>query len=174
MAPTYRERLRAEGLTLAAAGAAGSAVIFARAPGWKRWPLNTVGQLALTAALVTTLGPRSARKTMAEAELLEPGAEGDGNPTPLWHVPIPMLALTAFVGIRWPVTRDLGRRKGEPVQGWDAGLRATAGSLLFGLGQAFILERVVASAERLEGRRYYRLPGSSLKGTRLGYVPAEQ
>jgi hypothetical protein len=64
--PTYRERLRVEGLTLAASGALGSAGLLAfKTEQATRWPLNTVGQLAVVAGLLGWLGPRPRREPFA-------------------------------------------------------------------------------------------------------------
>jgi hypothetical protein len=171
MAPTYRERLRTEGLVLAGAGAVGSAVLLATQPQARRWPLNTIGQLALAGAVMATAGRRKVSKALDEAIELQPGHEGGGAPTPLWHLPVPMLVLTAVVsGALLPADRGL-RYHDEPLAGWDVGLRATAGSMLAGLAQALLFEREVAQAETIQGRTYYRVPGSGLfSGTELGYT----
>ncbi len=171
MAPTYRERLRKEGLVLTTSGAVGSAVMLAAAPQARRWPLNTVGQLALAGALMATGGRRKVRQALDEAVELQPGHEGGGDPTPLWHLPVPMLALMLAVSLPPLPGAPVLRWRGEPLQGWDGGLRATAGSLLAGVAQAFLFEREVAQAETIQGRIYYRIPGSGLfTGTQLGYV----
>lgn len=170
-APTYRERLRSEGLTLAAVSAVASGAILATQSQARRWPVNTVSQLVLATAAMATLGRRSVRKALDEAVELMPGAEGDGDPTPLWQVPLPVLALAVVVGdIPAPDRRFLTRR-GEPVRGWDGSLRATGGGALAGLAQGLLFEREVARAEESQDRTYYRLPGSSLlSGTKLGFV----
>lgn len=68
MPPTYRERLRTEGLVLAACGVAGSAgILVAKTEQATRWPWNTIGQLAVVAGLLGWLGPRSLRRWMAAA-----------------------------------------------------------------------------------------------------------
>ena len=171
MAPTYRERLRTEGLTLAAAGAAGSAFLLATTPQARRWPLNTGWQLAAAAVILATAGRRAIRKALEEAVELEPGAEGGGDPTPLWHVPLPMVVLAVAVGDVPAPDRRFLRRRGDPMRGWDASLRATTGSMLAGLAQALLFEREVARAETIQDRVYYRVPGSRLfSGSRLGYV----
>ena len=164
MPPTYRERLRAEGLTLAACGAAGSAgLLVLKTEQATRWPWNTIGQLAVVAGLLGWLGPRSVRRSIESATELSPGGEGSGEPTPLWQLPLIVAGLTAtFVGLEEVNTRA----------GWDAGLRITGGCTLVGLAQAFLLERRVAADEDERGRSYFRLKGSRLgRGTRLGYVP---
>ncbi len=165
MAPTYRQRLRVEGLTLAAAGAAGSAGILAlKTEQATRWPLSTIGQLAVVAGLLGWLGPRSVRKAIGGSEEIGPGEEGTGEPTPLWQLPVIVASLAAsFVALEAVNTRA----------GWDAGLRVTGGCTLVGLAQALLLERAVARDEADRGRRYYRLKGSRIgRGTRLGFTRA--
>jgi hypothetical protein len=164
-APTYRRRLRVEGLTLAACGAAGSVGLLAlRTEAATRWPLNTAGQLAVVAGLLGWLGPRTARRALGRAVPLEPGGEGSGEPTPLWQLPLIVTGLAAaFVGVGALDDRA----------GWDAGLRVTLGCALVGLTQALVIERVVAADERARGRRYVRVAGSRLlRGTNLGFRPA--
>lgn len=166
MAHGYRERLRIEGLTMAACGAAGAAALVAFVPASRRWPLSTVAQLAALVVLLELLGTRSVRRWMRRADEVERGAEGDGEPTPLWQLPVIVAALTA-VFVALPET-------GLPASdkaGWDAGLRVTAGCALVGLMQALRWERVVRADEAGRGRRYVRLPGSRLvTGTRLGFT----
>jgi len=162
--PTYRERLRAEGLTLAACGAAGSAgLLVLKTEQATRWPLSTVGQLALVAGLLGWLGPRSVRRSIAAAEQLPAGGEGSGEPTPLWQMPLIVAGLTAtFVALEAV----------NPRAGWDAGLRITGGCTLVGLAQAVLLERIVAADEASTGRTYYRVRGSRIgRGTKLGLRP---
>ena len=101
------------------------------------------------------------------------GRVGTGEPTPLWHVPVPMVAGTIFVGrIAKPLNKKLGLPKRLARDaGWDAGLRVALGSALVGLYQAFFVERQVARAERRGLRTYYRMPGSRLgTGTQLGWT----
>jgi hypothetical protein len=161
-APSYRDRLRIEGLTLAACGAAGSVgILAARTDQATRGPLSTIGQLAVVAALLGWLGPRSARKAIARAEPVAPGREGSGEPTPLWQLPLIVAGLTASV---------VALQEVDPRAGWDAGLRVTGGCTLVGLAQAVLIERVVAADEDARGRTYFRMPGSRLgRGTKLGY-----
>jgi hypothetical protein len=166
MAPSYRERLRVEGLALAACGGLASAALVAAVPDSRRWPLNTVAQLAVVALVLETVGKRSVRRAMRRADELLPGAEGSGEPTPLWLMPPIVLGLAA-VFVLLPET-------GLPASdraGWDAALRITGGCLVVGLAQAFVLERVVAADESRRGRRYLRVKGSRLLGgTRLGFM----
>ena len=158
MAPTYRERLRIEGLTLAACGLAGIALLLATArEEATSGPLSTAVQLVLVAALMVTVAPAFTRRWMAEAVDLGPdGAQSAGEPTPLWQLPLIVAGLTLAFGL---------------TVGWDAGLRVTGGCLLVGLAQGVLLERIVAREERRRGSRFLRVPGSSLfTGTKLGSV----
>jgi hypothetical protein len=172
-APTYRERLRVEGLTLAAAGVAGSALLLATQEQAKRATQSTAIQLGMLAAGLTLLGPRSTAKALDNADRIWLRRIGDGEPTPLWHVPIPMIAGTIFVAkIVKPLNRKLGLpRRLARAAGWDAGLRVTAGAAMLGLYQALVIERQVARAEAARHRTYYRRPGSRLgSGTVLGWT----
>jgi hypothetical protein len=168
MVPSYRERLHLEGLALAACGALASAALVAFAPASRRWPLNTVAQLAVVAALLEGVGTRKVRKWMRDADEIEPGNEGSGEPTPLWMLPSILVSLAA-VFVLLPET-------GLPASdraGWDAALRITGGCLLVGLVQALRYGGIVAGAESRNGRRYIRVKGSHLwSGTKLGWVGA--
>jgi hypothetical protein len=87
---------------------------------------------------------------------VEAARAGEGEPTPLWQLPLIVAVLTVPLGL---------------LESWDTGLRASAGCLLVGLGQAVLLERLVAARERRAGGSYVRLPGSRiLRGTRLGLM----
>jgi hypothetical protein len=166
MPPSYRERLRIEGLTLAACGAVGSAALVAFIPASRRWPLNTVAQLAAVAVLLETLGTRRVRRWMADADELGPGDEGSGEPTPLWVIPPIVIALAAL----FVVLPETGLPASDRA-GWDAALRITGGTTLVGLAQALRFARVVEQDERARGRRYLRVKGSHLwSGTKLGYA----
>ena len=157
-APSYRERLALEGGVLAASGAIGSAALLGFVDGADDGPWNTIGQLAVVAALGAWLGPRLVKKWTARAE---PAGDRDvsGDPTPLWQLPVITAGLTLAVAV--------------PTGMWDAGLRVTGGCMLVGLTQAAVMAPLVAREERRRGRRFVRLPGSRLgRGTRLGYVPA--
>ena len=168
MPPSYRERLRVEGLALAACGAVGSAALVAFVPASRRWPLNTLAQLAAVVVLLETLGTRRVRRWVADAEELAPGEEGSGEPTPLWMLPPIVIALAAAL-VLLPET-------GLPASdraGWDAALRITGGCTLVGLAQALRFTRVVEQDERGRGRRYLRVKGSHLwSGTTLGWTKA--
>ena len=173
MADTYRHRLRVEGLTLAAAGLAGSALLLATQEQARRAPVNTAVQLGLLGGGLAVLGPRVTRRALEGAGRVWLGRVGTGEPTPLWHVPVPMLAGTIFVA---KLAKPLNAKLGLPPRlarqaGWDAGLRVTAGSAMVGLYQAFAIERQVAAAERRGLKTYYRMPGSGLgTGTQLGWT----
>jgi hypothetical protein len=172
-APTYRDRLRVEGLTLAGAGLAGSSVLLALAPQARRAPGNTAAQLGILVAGLAVLGPRGTRKALEGADRVRFGRVGTGEPTPLWHVPVPPLAGVLFVArLARPLNDALGLpEKLGRMAGWDAALRVTAGSALVGLYQAFAIERQVARVERRALRTYYRMPGSRLgTGTQLGWT----
>ena len=159
MPPTYRERLRKEGLALAASGVVGSAAILVlESEEATRGPVSTVLQLAAVAALLAWLGPRSARRAIADGEEVPAGAEGSGEPTPLWQLPLIVVVLAgAFVALG---------------AGWDPALRVTGGCTIVGLAQAVLLEQVVARDEARRRRVYFRRPGSRfLRGTKLGFRP---
>ena len=162
MPPSYRERLRIEGLVLAACGVAGAAGILAfRTEQATRWPLNTVAQLAVVAALLGWLAPRSARRSMDAASRVED--PGSGEPTPLWQLPL----IVAGLAVSFVALQEVNDRAG-----WDAALRITGGCTLVGLAQALVLERIVAADEERQGRVYFRRPGSRiLRGTKLGFRP---
>lgn len=155
--PSYRERLRIEGATLAGFGLLDCILLLALASQARRWPLNTIGQLVIVAALVGWLGPRSVRRAVQRAGALPPGEEGTGEPTPLWQLPLIVAGLTVAVGL---------------PAGWDAGLRVGGGCVIVGLGQAVLMERVAAREEARRDRTYVRVKGSRiLKGTVLGALP---
>ena len=162
MTPTYRERLRAEGLVLAGAGALASAVLLIAVAAASDRAASTLGQLAFVTLLLAVFGPLSARRALAGARPVQPGEQLTGEPTPLWVPPLVLVVLaTPFV-----VAGELG----VGGAGWDAGLRVTGGCLLVGLAQGVLMERLVAADERRSGRSYIRVPGSSAtRGTRLGF-----
>ena len=166
MAPSYRERLRVEGLTMAACGAIASVALIAFVPESRQRWVSTVGQLAVVAALLEGFGPRSVRKWMDAAAEAQEAGEGTGEPTPLWQLPVIMTGLAAFF-VLLPETG----LPGTDGAGWDAGLRVTGGCLLVGLAQGVRYERVVAADEARRGRRYVRAPGSRLgRGTVLAFT----
>lgn len=168
MPAAYVTRLRLEGGVLAAAGLAASAALVTRIPASRRWPLNTVGQVGVVAAALAVRGPKQVDRWLGVAERVD-GVQVTGEPTPLLHVPVPMLlgallfkGLESVRGPFAPLTAKAG---------WDAALRVTAGSAVVGATQALLLAHHVAAVEAREGRTYFRLPGSRLgAGTRLGYT----
>ena len=155
--PSYRTRLRLEGAALALSGAVSAAAVLAFADGATRGPLSTVVQLLLVAALMATLGARSVRRSMQRARELTTEQLGTGEPTPVWQLPLICAVLTLVFGFG---------------AGWDAGLRIGGGCVVVGLAQAVLFARLVEREEGRRGRRFYRLPGSSLfTGTKLGAAP---
>jgi hypothetical protein len=155
--PSYRERLRLEGAVLAGSGAVSAVVVLALGDDATRGPLSTVVQLLVVAALMGTVGVRSVRRALRAAVELPAGDRTSGEPTPLWQLPLICSVLTVGFGFG---------------AGWDAGLRAGGGCLIVGLAQAVLFERLVAREEARRGRRFYRVPGSSLfTGTKLGAAP---
>jgi hypothetical protein len=164
--PSYRERLRIEGLALAACGALASVALISFVPQSRRWPLNTVAQLAAVGVLLEAIGTRRVRKWVDDADELGPGEEGSGEPTPLWMLP-PIVVALASVFVLLPETG----LPGSDRAGWDAGLRITAGCMLVGLAQALRFAPVVERDESERGRRYLRVKGSHLwSGTKLGWT----
>lgn len=158
MPPSYRARLRIEGSTLALSGGIGSVILLVMAGGASDGPPSTAIQLAILAALLLWLGPRSVHIAIAGADPRARLGLGTGEPTPLWQLPLIVAGLTVLVGV---------------PAGWDAGLRVSLGCVLVGLTQAVLLARIVALNERVTGRTYFRVEGSRiLRGTRLGYVEA--
>ena len=161
--PTYRERLRREGATLAAAGALGSTVLLVVVAEASAHAASTAAQIAFVALVLAVVGPRFVRRWLAAAQPVAPGAQLTGEPTALWKPPLVVVVLSALAVV--PGQLGFGR------VAWDVGLRITLGCLLVGLAQALWLERVVAADEARTGRRYVRLPGSSAaSGTNLGFV----
>jgi hypothetical protein len=157
MIPSYRERLRAEGAMLAAAGAVAGVLVIALTDEATQNMVSTVVQLAIVAALMATLGVRSVRRSMAAAVPLDPDDAGTGEPTPLWLHPLIVAGLTLGFGV---------------PAGWDAGLRVGGGCVIVGLAQAVLFERLVAREEQRRAARFHRVKGSSLfTGTRLGTLP---
>ena len=97
--PTYRQRLRIEGLGLALCGAIGTIALLASAPG-HRDPLSTAGQLAVVALLLAWLGPRSVHRAIAASESRSERDLGSGEPTPVWRLPLIVVALAGAQGGR--------------------------------------------------------------------------
>ena len=173
MAQTNAERLQTEGLALAAVGTVGSAVVLATQPEAKRQPLSTIGQLALVAGALAYFGPRATNNALDGASRVRFGRVGTGEPTPLWHVPVPVVAEVAFFAVlsKRALARTSLPPKVKEAPGWDAGLRVTAGSAVVGAYQALVIARQVKAAEARKLRTYYRMPGSRLgRGTVLGWT----
>ncbi len=151
---TYRRRLRLEGGTLAACGLLGAVLVLLFGDGAGRGPASTAAQLVIVAILMATLGVRSVRRSMQAARPLTAATVGTGEPTPLWQLPVICAVLTLGFGFG---------------VGWDAGLRIGGGCLIVGLAQAVLFAWLVGREEARRGRRFYRVPGSSLfTGTKLG------
>lgn len=156
MSPTYLQRLRLEGTVLAACGALGTAGLLIVTAEARHAALSTSIQLVVVALLLLGLGPRGVRRSMADSSPRPKDQIGSGEPTPLWHIALLVVVLTAIAG---------------GVAGWDAGIRVTGGCVLVGAAQALLLARLVDTEERRSGRTFYRVAGSRiLRGTRLGYV----
>lgn len=153
--PSYRSRLRVEGLVLAASGALACVAVLAVPDGATDKPVSTAVQLGAVALFMASAGRWSVFRAMAGAA---PSAEGTGEPTALWVLPLIVAGLTLAFSL--------------PTGAWDAGLRVGGGCVIVGLAQAVLFERIVAARERRDGRCFYRVPGSSvLTGTRLGTLP---
>jgi hypothetical protein len=167
MTPTYRERLRLEGLVLAGAGALACVLLLVAVPRASDRAASTIGQLAFVALVIGVVAPLMTRRALARAREVQPGEQLTGQPTALWKPPLVLLVLaTPFV-----VAGELG----VGAAGWDAALRVAGGCLLVGLGQAVLIERLVGADEARSGRTYLRLPGSSAsRGTTLGFFRHEQ
>jgi hypothetical protein len=155
--PTYRRRLRLEGLTLAGCGLLSAVAVLAFAAGATNGALSTIVQLLAVAVLIVTLGSLSVRRSIATAVELDPDSIGDGQPTAVWKLALIVAVLTVGFGL---------------LAGWDAGLRIGGGCVIVGLAQALLFERLVATEEGRGGGRYVRVPGSRILATRLGRVPA--
>ena len=120
MPPTYRQRLRTEGLGLALCGAIGTIVLLAVSAQAHGDPLSTAGQLAVVALLLAWLGPRSVHRAIAASEARSERDLGSGEPTPVWRLPLIVVVLAGAAGL---------------VAGWDAGVRVTGGCALVGLAR---------------------------------------
>jgi hypothetical protein len=141
---------------LAGCGAIGTLGLLAATSASRHGPVSTAWQLVAVALLLLWLGPRGVRHSVADSSPLPEDQIGSGEPTPLWHIALIVLVLTAIAGT---------------IAGWDAGIRVTGGCLLVGAVQALLLAHVVDAEQRRTGRTFYRIDGSRiLKGTRLGYV----
>lgn len=157
MPPTYEQRLRTEGIALAACGLCGSLALLVASDQATHHPASTAVQLAVVAFGLAVLGTRNVRAALRASRELTARQPGSGEPTPLWHLPLIVALLTVVAGV---------------LGGWDAGLRVTAGCILVGAAQAVVWRHVVLLSERREGRSHYRVRGSRvLRGSRLGHLP---
>lgn len=153
---TYRARLRTEGFALAACGAVGSLALLLADARTTQDPQSTVGQLGLVLVLLVVLGPLFVRRALAGSRPDVAATTLTGEPTPLWHLPLVVVALAA------PLVA---------LGAWDAGLRVTGGCVFVGVAQALLLARIVRADERATGRTYVRAPGSRIvRGTRLVHL----
>jgi hypothetical protein len=157
--PTYRRRLRLEGLALAGCGLVSVVLVLVFGIGSTDDPVSTALQLFAVAVLMGTVGTLSVRRSIAGAVELPEDGGGDGQPTALWKLPLIVAVLTLALGL---------------LAGWAAGLRIGGGCVIVGLAQAVLFEREVAAEEARRGRRYFRVPGSRILATQLGSRPAAQ
>lgn len=160
MPPSYRERLRAEGLALTVSAALAALVLLLAVSGSGAGVTRTLIVVAVALLLLAWLGPRSAHVALGRATQLFTPDLGSGQPRALWQLPVLVAITTAAVA-------RLG--------GGANGLRLDLILLLVGLCQAFVLERIVAVNEGQTRRRYFRVEGSKMLGaTRIGYVQRRQ
>lgn len=156
MPPSYRERLRLEGLTLAGTSALATLILLIVASGSHAGIGTTLIVLLLAFLLIAWLAPRSVHVAVRRASQLFTPELGTGEPRAPWQLVLIVAAATAVV---------------SKLAGTPMGLRLTLILLLLGLAQAFILERIVAVHEGQSRRRYYRVEGTKMFGaTRLGFV----
>lgn len=156
MPPSYRERLRAEGLALAISAALAALILIVAVTGARAGLARTLIVLAVALLLVAWLGPRSVHLALGRATQLFTPDIGGGEPRALWQFPALVAVVTAVVA---------------KLAGAGNGLRLDLILLLIGLCQAFVLERIVAVNEGQTRRRYFRTEGSRLLGvTRVGFV----
>ena len=156
MPPSYRERLRIEGLALAGSAALATLVLLAEAAAARTGIGTTLIVLGVALLLIAWLAPRSVHLALGHATQLFTPDLGRGEPRPPWQ-------LVLIVVVSTLVVAKLG--------GGAMGLRLALILLMLGLAQAFVLERIVAVNEGQSRRRYFRVEGSRMLGaTRLGYV----
>lgn len=156
MPPSYRSRLRAEGLALAVSAAVAALVLVLAVSGAREGIVKTLIVVAVALLVIIWLGPRSVHLAMAHAAQLFTPDPGRGEPRPLWQMPVIAAIPTAFVA---------------RFAGAANGLRLALALTLVGLCQAFLLERIVAVNEAQTRRRYFRVEGSRMLGaTRLGFL----
>lgn len=160
MPPSYRERLRAEGLALATSAALAALVLVIVVSGAGAGLARTLIVAAVALLVVAWLGPRSVHLALGRATQLFTPDIGGGEPRALWQFPALVAVMTAVVA---------------KFAGAGNGLRLDLILLLLGLCQAFVLERIVAVNESQTRRRYFRVEGSKMLGaTRVGFVQRRQ
>lgn len=160
MPPSYRERLRVEGLALAAGAALAALILLITVTGSRSSLTRTLIIVAVVLLLLAWLGPRSVHLALGRATQLFTPDLGGGAPRAPWQLLMLVAAATAIVA-------RLG--------GGANGLRLDLILLLVGLCQAFVLERIVAVNEGQTRRRYFRVEGSRMFGaTRIGFVQRRQ
>lgn len=156
MPPSYRQRLRVEGLALAASAGVAVAVLLIAVAGSRAGLSRTLIVFAVALLLIAWLGPRSVHLALARAKQIFTPDPGNGQPRALWQLPTLVAVVTIIV---------------TKLAGAANGLRLTLVLVLLGLCQAFVLERIVAVNESQSRRRYFRVEGSRMFGaTRLGYL----
>ena len=156
MPPSYRERLRVEGLALTGSAFLAALVLLFAASGATDGLPRTLIVLFVALLLIAWLGPRSVHVAVRRATQLFTPDLGDGQPRGLWQLPLVVAVGTVIV---------------TKLAGAAMGLRLTLVLVLLGLFQAFVLERIVAVHEGQSRRRYFRVEGTKMFGaTHLGYV----
>lgn len=156
MPPSYRERLRVEGLALAVSAGLAALVLLVAAAGSREGLSRTLIVLGVALLLIAWLGPRSVHLALGRSTQLFTPDLGKGEPRALWQLP----ALVAVATVA-----------AAKLLSAASGLRVALVLLVLGLCQAFVLERIVAVNEGQSRRRYFRVEGSKMLGaTKLGHV----
>jgi len=156
MAPSYRERLRAEGLALLVCAAISVVVLLVAVADATAGLSRTLIVALVALLLIAWLGPRSVHLALRGASQLFTPDLGSGEPRAIWQLPV-------IVAVATVIVTKLG--------GAANGLRLALVLLILGCFQAFVLERIVAVNEGQSRRRYFRVEGSRMLGaTRLGFV----
>ncbi len=95
MTPTYEQRLRSEGIGLAACGLCGAIALLVASGQTTRHLTSTAVQLGAVAVGLAVLGTRNVRGALRASRALSDHPLGSGEPTPLWHLPPIVVLLTA-------------------------------------------------------------------------------